>query len=72
MAMGSKTNKIKGRIEEVVGALTDHDNRKCERQRDQVVGKVQKAAESDTEEVQDPGGTPCRDTLSRPWGLKVC
>jgi len=51
--MGSKTDKIKGRIKGAVGALTDNDNLKREGQRDQAVGKVKEAAESAAEKVQD-------------------
>jgi uncharacterized protein YjbJ (UPF0337 family) len=53
MAMGSKTDKIKGRIKEAMGALTDNDNLKREGQRDQAVGEVKEAAESAAEKVQD-------------------
>ena len=51
--MGSKTDKIKGRIKEAVGALTDNDNLKREGQRDQAVGEVKEAAESAAEKVKD-------------------
>lgn len=51
--MGSKTDKIKGRIKEAVGALTDNDDLKREGQRDQAVGEVKEAAESAAEKVQD-------------------
>jgi uncharacterized protein YjbJ (UPF0337 family) len=44
--MGSKTDTIKGRIKEAVGALTDNDDLKREGQRDQAVGEVKEAAES--------------------------
>jgi len=52
-AMGSKTDKIKGRIKEAVGALTDNDRLKREGQRDQAVGEVKEAAESAAEKVKD-------------------
>jgi len=52
-AMGSKTDKIKGRIKEAVGALTDNDHLKREGQRDQAVGEVKEAAETATEQVKD-------------------
>jgi uncharacterized protein YjbJ (UPF0337 family) len=52
-AMGSKTDKIKGRIKEAVGALTDNDHLKREGQRDQAVGEVKEAAESATEQGKD-------------------
>ena len=53
MAMGSKTDKIKGRIKEAAGALTDNDDLKREGQRDQAVGEVKEAAESAAEKVKD-------------------
>jgi uncharacterized protein YjbJ (UPF0337 family) len=52
-AMGSKTDKIKGRIKEAVGALTDNDDLKREGQRDQAVGEVKEVAASAAEQVQD-------------------
>jgi uncharacterized protein YjbJ (UPF0337 family) len=51
--MGSKTDKIKGRIKEAVGALTDNDHLKRQGQRDQAVGEVKEAAESATEQGKD-------------------
>ena len=51
--MGSKTDKIKGRIKEAMGALTDNDNLKREGQRDQAVGEVKEAAENAAEKVKD-------------------
>jgi len=51
--MGSKSDKIKGRVKEAVGALTDNDNLKREGQRDQAVGEVKEAAESAAEKVKD-------------------
>jgi uncharacterized protein YjbJ (UPF0337 family) len=51
--MGSKTDKIKGRIKEAVGALTDNDDLKREGQRDQAVGEVKEAAENAVEQVKD-------------------
>ena len=39
--MGSKTDKITGRLKEAVGVLTENDHLKREGQRDQVVGEVQ-------------------------------
>jgi len=43
--MGSTTDKIKGRVKEAVGVITDNDRLKREGQTDQVVGKVKEAAE---------------------------
>jgi len=51
--MGSKTDKIKGRVKEAVGALTDNDRLKSEGQRDQVVGKVKDKVERAAEKVKD-------------------
>ena len=51
--MGGKTDKIKGRIKEAVGALTDDDTLKREGQRDQAVGEVKDAAESAAEQVKN-------------------
>ena len=51
--MGGKTDKIKGRIKEAVGALTDNDTLKREGQRDQAVGEVKEAAESAAEKGKD-------------------
>ena len=43
--MGSTTAKIKGRLKEAVGVITDNDRLKSEGQTDQVVGEVKEAAE---------------------------
>jgi uncharacterized protein YjbJ (UPF0337 family) len=43
--MGSTTDKIKGRIKEAVGVITDNDRLKREGQTDQVVGEVKEVAE---------------------------
>jgi len=50
--MGSKTDKIKGRIKEAIGVLTDNDNLQREGQRDQVVGEVKEQAERVVENVK--------------------
>ena len=50
-AMGSKSDKIKGRVKEAVGALTDNDRLKREGQTDQVVGEVKEAAEKVKDKV---------------------
>lgn len=47
--MGSTTDKIKGRVKEAVGVITDNDRLKREGQTDQVVGEVKERAEK----VQD-------------------
>jgi len=51
--MGGKSDKVKGRIKEAVGALTDNDRLKREGQRDQVVGKVKDKVERVAEKVKD-------------------
>jgi len=51
--MGSKSDKIKGRVKEAVGALTDNDRLKREGQRDQVVGKVKDKVERVAEKVKN-------------------
>jgi len=51
--MGSKSDKIKGRIKEAVGTLTDNAHLKREGQRDQVVGKVKGKVERVAEKVKE-------------------
>jgi uncharacterized protein YjbJ (UPF0337 family) len=51
--MGSTTDKIKGRVKEAVGVLTDNDRLKREGQTDLVVGEVKEAAERAAEKVKD-------------------
>ncbi len=51
--MGSKIDKIKGRLKEAVGVLTDNDSLKREGQRDQVVGKVKGKVERVAKKVQE-------------------
>ena len=43
--MGSTTDKIKGRVKEAVGVITDNDRLKREGQTDQVAGEVKEVAE---------------------------
>ncbi len=50
--MGSTTDKIKGRVKEAVGVLTDNDRLKREGQTDQVVGEVKEAAEKVKDKVE--------------------
>ena len=50
--MGSTTDKIKGRIKEVVGVIIDNDRLKSEGQTDQVVGEVKEAAEKVKDKVE--------------------
>ena len=49
--MESTTDKIKGRVKEAVGVLTDNDRLKREGQTDQVVGEVKEAAEKVKDKV---------------------
>jgi uncharacterized protein YjbJ (UPF0337 family) len=50
--MGSTTDKIKGRIKEAVGVLTDNDRLKSEGQTDQVVGEVKEVVEKVKDKVE--------------------
>ena len=50
--MGSTTDKIKGRIKEAVGVITDNDRLKREGQTDQVVGEVKETAEKVQDKVE--------------------
>ena len=50
--MGSTTDKIKGRVKEAVGVITDNDRLKREGQTDQVVGEVQDTAEKVQDKVE--------------------
>ena len=50
--MGSTTDKIKGRVKEAVGVLTDNDRLKREGQTDQVVGEVKDTAEKVQDKVK--------------------
>jgi uncharacterized protein YjbJ (UPF0337 family) len=43
--MSGTTDKIKGRVEEAVGVVTDNQRLKDEGRKDQAVGKVKKAVE---------------------------
>jgi uncharacterized protein YjbJ (UPF0337 family) len=51
-SMGSTPDKIKGRIKEAVGVITDNDRLKSEGQTDQVVGEVKEAAEKVKDRVE--------------------
>jgi len=50
--MGSTTDKIKGRVKETVGVITNNDRLKREGQTDQVVGEVKEAAEKVKDKVE--------------------
>lgn len=49
--MGGKTDEVKGRIKEAVGAVTDNDKMRAEGQTDQAVGKVKQVAEQTVDKV---------------------
>jgi uncharacterized protein YjbJ (UPF0337 family) len=51
--MGGKIDKIKGRIKEAAGVLTENDRLKREGQRDQVVGEVKETAEKAADKVKE-------------------
>jgi uncharacterized protein YjbJ (UPF0337 family) len=51
--MGSKSDKIKGRIKEAVGVLADDDRLKRQGQRDQAVGEVKETVEKAAEKVKE-------------------
>jgi uncharacterized protein YjbJ (UPF0337 family) len=51
--MGSTTDKIKGRVKETVGVITDNDRLKSEGQTDQVMGEVKDKAERVVEKVKE-------------------
>ena len=51
--MGGKIDKIKGRIKEAAGVLTENDSLKREGQRDQVVGEVKETAERAADKVKE-------------------
>jgi uncharacterized protein YjbJ (UPF0337 family) len=49
--VGGKTDEVKGRIKEAVGAVTDNDKMRAEGQTDQAVGKVKQVAEQTVDKV---------------------
>jgi len=50
--MGSTIDKIKGRLKEALGVITDNDRLKSEGQTDQVMGEVKEAAEKVKDKVE--------------------
>jgi uncharacterized protein YjbJ (UPF0337 family) len=50
--MGGKTDEVKGRIKEAVGAVTDNDKLRAEGQTDQAVGKVEQVADKAVDKVK--------------------
>ena len=51
--MSGKTDEVKGRIKEAVGALTGNDKLREEGQTDQAVGKAEQAVEKVADKVKD-------------------
>ena len=50
--MGGKTDEVKGRIKEAVGALTGNDRLREEGKTDQVVGKAEQAVQKTADTVK--------------------
>ena len=50
--MGGKTDVVKGRIKEAVGALTGNDRLRAEGKTDQVVGKTKQAVQNVADTVK--------------------
>jgi len=50
--MGSATDKIKGRVKEAVGVITDNDRLKQEGRTDQAVGEVKETVEKAKDKVK--------------------
>jgi len=51
--MSGKTDEVKGRIKEAVGALTDDDKLRAEGKIDQAVGKVKQVVEKVVDKVEE-------------------
>jgi len=51
--MGGKTDEVKGRIKEAVGALTGNDELREEGKADQAVGKVKQAVQNVADTVKE-------------------
>ena len=50
--MSGKTDEVKGRVKEAVGAVTDNNKLRAEGQTDQAVGKVEQVAEKAADKVK--------------------
>jgi uncharacterized protein YjbJ (UPF0337 family) len=50
--MSGKTDEVKGRVKEAVGAVTDNNKLRAEGQTDQAVGKVEQVAEKAVDKVK--------------------
>jgi uncharacterized protein YjbJ (UPF0337 family) len=51
--MGGKTDEVKGRIKEAVGALTGNDKLREEGKTDQAVGKAEQAVQKAADTVKE-------------------
>jgi uncharacterized protein YjbJ (UPF0337 family) len=51
--MSGKTDVVKGRLKEAVGALTDDDKLRAEGKIDQAVGKVKQVVEQVVDKVEE-------------------
>lgn len=51
--MGGKTDEVKGRVKEAVGALTGNDKLRDEGKTDQAVGKVKQAVQKVADTVKE-------------------
>ena len=56
--MSGKTDEVKGRVKEAVGAVTDNNKLRAEGQTDQVVGKVEQVAEKAVDKVKQAAKKP--------------
>ena len=50
--MSGKTDEVKGRVKEAVGAVTDNNKLRAEGQTDQAVGKVEQVAEKAVDKLK--------------------
>jgi uncharacterized protein YjbJ (UPF0337 family) len=50
--MSGKTDEVKGRVKEAVGAVTDNNKLRAEGQTDQAVGKIEQVAEKAVDKVK--------------------
>jgi uncharacterized protein YjbJ (UPF0337 family) len=56
--MSGTTDKIKGRMKEAIGALTDDDSLKAEGKLDQKTGKIKDAVEKVIDKARNAGTAP--------------
>jgi len=50
--MSGKTDEVKGRVKEAVGAVTDNNKLRAEGQTDQAVGKIEQVAEKAVDKLK--------------------